>query len=102
MLLVYLNFVFWGERKELICVNRFRISAVLTYATFVASFASAIFSAAVEAVDHRFHVSTEVSILGITLYVSLPPSWFIPPKNERALLDQVSGRFRDAVNEIDI
>ena len=42
---------------------------MLTYITFVASFASAIFSSAIDTVAHRFHVSPEVGVLGISLYV---------------------------------
>jgi len=42
---------------------------MLAYITFVASFASAIFSSAIGEVSQRFHVSAEVGTLGISLYV---------------------------------
>ncbi len=45
------------------------MSVMLAYITFVASFASAIFSAAIGEVSQQFHVSGEVSTLGISLYV---------------------------------
>lgn len=41
----------------------------MAYSTFVASFCSAIFSATTKAIDKEFGVSTEVSTLGVTLYV---------------------------------
>jgi DHA1 family multidrug resistance protein-like MFS transporter len=42
---------------------------MLGYTTLVAAFASSIFSAATTAVATQFHVSTEVGILGLSLYV---------------------------------
>ncbi|KOS46818.1 hypothetical protein ACN38_g2213 [Penicillium nordicum] len=45
------------------------ISGTLAYTTFVSSFASAIYSAAVGDISAHFHISTEVAILGVTLYV---------------------------------
>ncbi|KAJ6033164.1 hypothetical protein N7499_009433 [Penicillium canescens] len=45
------------------------ISVTLAYTTFVSSFASAIFSSAVGEIAPHFHISTEVAILGVTLYV---------------------------------
>ncbi|CAG8311495.1 unnamed protein product [Penicillium salamii] len=45
------------------------ISVTLAYTTFVSSFASAIYSAAVGEIAPHFHISTEVAILGVTLYV---------------------------------
>ncbi|KAJ5342378.1 hypothetical protein N7541_011502 [Penicillium brevicompactum] len=45
------------------------ISVVLAYTTFVSSFASAIYSSAVGQISPHFHISTEVGILGVTLYV---------------------------------
>ncbi|CAI7659176.1 unnamed protein product [Penicillium glandicola] len=45
------------------------ISATLAYTTFVSSFASAIYSSAVGQISVHFHISTEVAILGVTLYV---------------------------------
>ncbi|KAJ5166757.1 uncharacterized protein N7482_005538 [Penicillium canariense] len=53
----------WPLRQKVI------ISGVLAYSTFVASFASAIFSSAIGEVSLHFHISTEVAIIGITLYV---------------------------------
>jgi DHA1 family multidrug resistance protein-like MFS transporter len=44
-------------------------SIIFSFITFVASFSSAIFSSAIPQVSHEFHVSTEVGVLGITLYV---------------------------------
>ncbi|KAJ5599887.1 hypothetical protein N7450_000954 [Penicillium hetheringtonii] len=49
--------------------KRIGISATLAYTTFVSSFASAIYSAATLAISQNFHISTEVAILGVTLYV---------------------------------
>ena len=45
------------------------ISVTLAYTTFVSSFASAIYSSAVSEIGPHFHISTEVAILGVTLYV---------------------------------
>ncbi|RAH50603.1 MFS transporter [Aspergillus brunneoviolaceus CBS 621.78] len=45
------------------------LSAILAYVTFVSSFASAIFSSTVTAISEQFHISTEVAVLGVTLYV---------------------------------
>ncbi|KIW43083.1 uncharacterized protein PV06_04228 [Exophiala oligosperma] len=45
------------------------MSLILSYITFSASFGSAIFSPAVGQVSHHFHVSTEVGVLGVSLYV---------------------------------
>lgn len=45
------------------------ISGTLAYTTFVSSFASAIYSSAVGHISAHFHISTEVAILGVTLYV---------------------------------
>ena len=53
----------WPMRKKL------GIAAVLGYTTLVAAFASSIFSAATRAVAEQFGVSTEVGILGLSLYV---------------------------------
>lgn len=49
--------------------KRITISATLAYTTFVSSFASAIYSSASLAIATNFHISTEVAILGVTLYV---------------------------------
>ncbi|KAJ5358859.1 uncharacterized protein N7496_011272 [Penicillium cataractarum] len=53
----------WSLRQKII------ISVVLAYSTFVSSFASAIYSSAVVEVSPYFHISSEVAILGVTLYV---------------------------------
>ncbi|CAI7656396.1 unnamed protein product [Penicillium pancosmium] len=53
----------WPLNKRII------ISATLAYTTFVSSFASAIYSSATLAIATNFHISTEVAILGVTLYV---------------------------------
>lgn len=45
------------------------LSVILGYTTLVAAFTSSIFSSATGAVARQFHVSTEVGILGISLYV---------------------------------
>ncbi|PYH42579.1 MFS transporter [Aspergillus saccharolyticus JOP 1030-1] len=45
------------------------LSAILAYVTFVASFASAIFSSTIISISGQFHISTEVATLGVTLYV---------------------------------
>ncbi|KAJ5528821.1 hypothetical protein N7527_002214 [Penicillium freii] len=45
------------------------ISVTLAYTTFVSSFASAIYSSAVGHISAHFHISTEVAVLGVTLYV---------------------------------
>lgn len=41
----------------------------MSFVTFVSSFCSSIFSAATSAIDEEFGISTEVSTLGITLFV---------------------------------
>ncbi|KAJ5682183.1 hypothetical protein N7462_005348 [Penicillium macrosclerotiorum] len=53
----------WPLRRKI------AISIVLAYSTFVSSFASAIYSSAVSEIGPHFHISTEVAILGVTLYV---------------------------------
>lgn len=45
------------------------MSVILAYVTFVSSFASAIYSATVGTTSEKFGVSTEVTTLGVTLYV---------------------------------
>lgn len=45
------------------------VSVLLAYSTFVSSFASAIYSSAVVEIGPQFHVSGEVAILGVTLFV---------------------------------
>ncbi|KAK9319126.1 major facilitator superfamily domain-containing protein [Lipomyces orientalis] len=72
----------WSFSKKLY------LSVILSYITFVASFASAIFSSAIGPIDEYFHISTEVATLGISLYVlgfaSGPTLW--------APLSELSGR----------
>lgn len=53
----------WSMRQKII------MSVVLAYSTFVSSFASAIYSAAIVEISPQFHISTEAAILGLTLYV---------------------------------
>jgi len=53
----------WPMTKKL------RIATALGYVTLVAAFGSSIFSAATGSVARQFHVSSEVGILGISLYV---------------------------------
>lgn len=53
----------WPLKKKLV------IACVLGYVTLTAAFGSSIFSAATRSVALHFHVSTEVGILGISLYV---------------------------------
>ena len=48
---------------------RIFLSVILGYTTLTSAFASSIFSAATGAVARQFHVSTEVGILGVSLYV---------------------------------
>ncbi|KAI9039440.1 MFS transporter [Aspergillus affinis] len=50
-------------------LRRTFLVCILCYGTFVASFASAVFSAAIGAVSQEFNVSSEVGSLGVTLYV---------------------------------
>ena len=49
--------------------RRVGVSATLAYTTFVSSFASAIYSAAAGSISLSFDISTEVAVLGVTLYV---------------------------------
>jgi DHA1 family multidrug resistance protein-like MFS transporter len=53
----------WPMRKKLLT------GAMLGFTTLLSAFASSIFSAATQAVATEFHVSTEVGILGLSLYV---------------------------------
>ncbi|KAJ6020755.1 hypothetical protein N7540_006259 [Penicillium herquei] len=65
--------------------SRVLFSLLLSYITFVAAFASAISSTALDSIDSTFEVFTEVSALGVTLYVlgfaSGPILW--APASER-------------------
>jgi DHA1 family multidrug resistance protein-like MFS transporter len=49
--------------------RKLAVAAMLAYTTFIAAFGSSIFSAATFTVARKFHVSTEVGILGLSLYV---------------------------------
>ncbi|KAK1148202.1 hypothetical protein N8T08_010848 [Aspergillus melleus] len=49
--------------------TKIMLSSILAYVTFVSSFASAIFSSTVGSTSAQFGVSTEVTTLGVTLYV---------------------------------
>ena len=65
----------WPTRKKVL------LSVILAYVTFVSSFASAIFSSTVGATSEKFGVSTEVTTLGVTLYVlgfSAGPTFWAP------------------------
>ncbi|KAL2051518.1 hypothetical protein ABVK25_008180 [Lepraria finkii] len=53
----------WPMRKKIL------LAVILGYTTLTAAFASSIFSAATAAVAKQFGVSTEVGILGLSLYV---------------------------------
>jgi DHA1 family multidrug resistance protein-like MFS transporter len=53
----------WPMKKKL------AVAAMLGYTTFIAAFGSSIFSAATRTVAGVFHVSTEVGVLGVSLYV---------------------------------
>ncbi|KAM0797413.1 MFS multidrug transporter-like protein [Usnea florida] len=53
----------WTLRKKMF------LAVILGYTTLTTAFASSIFSAATAAVAEHFHVSTEVGILGLSLYV---------------------------------
>ena len=50
-------------------VHRLLTAIMLSYTTFAASFASAIFSSTIGEVSKNFHVGAEVATLGISLYV---------------------------------
>lgn len=50
-------------------MRKLGVAAMLGYTTFIAAFGSSIFSAATRTVAAHFHVSTEVGVLGISLYV---------------------------------
>lgn len=49
--------------------RKLAVAAMLGYTTFIAAFGSSIFSAATRSVAVKFHVSFEVGILGVSLYV---------------------------------
>ncbi|PYH88016.1 MFS multidrug transporter [Aspergillus ellipticus CBS 707.79] len=49
--------------------TKIMLSGILAYVTFVASFASAIFSSTVGAIGMHYGISEEVATLGVTLYV---------------------------------
>ncbi|MCJ1255707.1 hypothetical protein MMC24_003524 [Lignoscripta atroalba] len=53
----------WPMKKKVF------LAVILGYTTLVSAFTSSIFSAATSAVAAYFHVSTEVGILGLSLYV---------------------------------
>lgn len=53
----------WPLRKKMF------LAVILGYTTLTAAFASSIFSAATIAVARQFHVSAEVGVLGVSLYV---------------------------------
>lgn len=53
----------------LMTFDRALIASILSFSTFTASFSSAIFSSTVGSISSQFGISTEVSTLGVTLYV---------------------------------
>lgn len=53
----------------LLTFERILSVCILCYGTFAGSFASAVFSAAINGVSQEFHTSVEVGSLGVTLYV---------------------------------
>lgn len=55
---------------------RFLIAFILGYTTMTSAFGSSIFSVATRAVAREFKVSTEVGILGVSLYVLYVPAPF--------------------------
>lgn len=56
-------------RPVLTASTRAYLGVILGYTTLVSVFTSSIFSSAIGAVAFEFHVSTEVGVLGISLYV---------------------------------
>lgn len=58
----------WDGIADGLC-DRTVIAAILSFSTFTASFSSAIFSSAVGSISSQFGISSEVSTLGVTLYV---------------------------------
>ena len=60
---------FQARAEGLTVGARVFLAGILGYTTLVAVFASSIFSSATGAVAAQYHVSTEVGILGISLYV---------------------------------
>jgi len=50
-------------------IYRVLIAIILGYSTLVSAFTSSIFSAAKLALSKQFHVSSEVGLLGLSLYV---------------------------------
>jgi DHA1 family multidrug resistance protein-like MFS transporter len=53
----------WPMKKKIV------VAIVLGYVTLCAAFGSSIFSAAIFSVAAEFNISTEVGILGVSLYV---------------------------------
>ena len=53
----------WPLKKKL------PVAIVLGFVTLTSAFGSSIFSASLESVAHHFHISREVGVLGISLYV---------------------------------
>lgn len=63
------SLVCWHVIARQLMNPRVAIAAIMAYSTFVASFCSSIFSSTTSQVNQEFGVSTEVSTLGVTLYV---------------------------------
>ncbi|RHZ62104.1 hypothetical protein CDV55_104967 [Aspergillus turcosus] len=65
----------WSIKKKI------AVSVMLAYTTFNATFTSSIYSTANSVVSSKFHVSTEVGTLGLSLYVlgfACGPTFFSP------------------------
>ena len=67
--------------RKLIRAPRVLTAVMLGYTTLVSAFASSIFSTATRVVAARYHVSTEVGLLGLSFYVlgfALGPLFWAP------------------------
>ena len=58
-----------SQKDPLTSFSRVPTALMLAYTTFVAAFASSIFSVATPIVAKSYHVSSEVGVLGVSLYV---------------------------------
>jgi len=66
---------------SLTCVPRILTAFMLGYTTLVSAFTSSIFSTATREIAAQYHVSTEVGLLGLSLYVlgfALGPTFWAP------------------------
>ena len=71
LFLFFFPLLYANERALLLTAwsERIFLASILGYTTFVSAFASSIFSAATQAVSAEYNVSTEVGLLGLSLYV---------------------------------